>query len=75
MAEERTRLSAVKKGSRWRAEIAWPNGSKSYVGWFDLESDANKWIDDHHWLTNEAVDMTDLRRGPAPKQPQIMKSD
>jgi len=48
---ERTLLSSVQEGDRWRVRIAWPNGAVHYFGTFVSENDATQWIEAHAWLT------------------------
>ena len=58
----RTGLSVVQADGRWRAEIAWPNGLKSYYGRFLSESEAAQWVAQHRWLTEREME---------PKSPRL----
>ena len=42
----------------WRVQITWTNGSKHRVGKFGTKQEAEKWIEDHRWLTERPVEPT-----------------
>jgi hypothetical protein len=37
----------------WRVEIRWPNQTPRYFGKFTSRTEAEKWIEEHHWLTKQ----------------------
>jgi hypothetical protein len=43
-------LKPIRQGDYWRVEIAWP-GQTRLFGKFRSQADAEKWIEDHRWLT------------------------
>jgi hypothetical protein len=45
-----TVLTPIRQGNYWRVEIAWPDKRRLF-GKFRSEADAQKWIEDHRWLT------------------------
>ena len=46
-------LSAVRQDDHWRGKIAWPNYTPRYFGRFDSQAEAERWIVDHQWLTEQ----------------------
>jgi hypothetical protein len=46
-------LSPVIQASYWRVKLAWPESSPRYFGKFDSQAAAEKWIEDHRWLTTQ----------------------
>jgi hypothetical protein len=46
-------LSLVKQARCWRVKLAWPERSPRYFGKFDSQAAAEKWIEDHRWLTTQ----------------------
>jgi hypothetical protein len=44
-------LSPIQQSGFWRVEMAWPGHSPRYFGWFVSQSDAERWIEEHRWLT------------------------
>jgi hypothetical protein len=53
-----TVLSPVQAEGVWRVQITWTNGSKHRVGKFGTKQEAEKWIEDHRWLTERPVEPT-----------------
>jgi hypothetical protein len=47
-------LTPVMLSRHWRVKIAWPNKTPHYFGKFQSQAEAQKWIEDHHWLTEQA---------------------
>ena len=46
-------LSPVRQGDHWRVKIAWPDAIPRYFGKFNSQAEAEKWIEDHRWLTTQ----------------------
>jgi hypothetical protein len=50
-------LTPVAKAVYWRVKIAWPNPSPHtkprYFGKFQTKAEAQKWIERHHWMTEQ----------------------
>ena len=46
-------LSPVRQGDDWRVKIAWPDAIPRYFGKFNSQAEAEKWIEDHRWLTTQ----------------------
>jgi hypothetical protein len=44
-------LRPIQQSGYWRVKMAWPGQSPRYFGWFVSQSDAEKWIEEHRWLT------------------------
>jgi hypothetical protein len=47
-------LTAVQGPDYWRVKIAWPNSIPRYFGKFASKPEAEKWIAEHHWLTEQS---------------------
>jgi hypothetical protein len=57
MGDGRTVLSpVVQAGGVWRVQITWANGSKHRICKFGTKQEAEKWIEDHRWLTERPVE-------------------
>jgi hypothetical protein len=37
----------------WRVEMTWPHHKARYFGTFRSRVEAEKWIEEHHWLTKQ----------------------
>jgi hypothetical protein len=46
-------LTAVVRAGYWRVRIAWPTSIPRYFGRFDTQAEAEKWIEQHRWLTEQ----------------------
>jgi hypothetical protein len=46
-------LSPVKQADHWRVKIAWPGQVARFFGRFDTEAEAERWIEEHRWLTEQ----------------------
>jgi hypothetical protein len=46
-------LTAVARSGYWRVKIAWPNKSPHFFGNFLSQAKAEKWIEQHRWLTEQ----------------------
>ena len=44
-------LTPVARSGYWRVEIAWPNRTPHFFGKFLSKAEAEKWIEQHRWLT------------------------
>jgi hypothetical protein len=51
---DRTQLIAVERNGHWTVCIIWSNGKKAYFGKYDSEREAERWIEQHKWMTTEA---------------------
>jgi hypothetical protein len=60
-----TILSGVHADGVWRVQITWANGSKHRIGKFGTKQEAEKWIEDHRWLTERPVEP------PQPKEKEV----
>jgi len=47
-------LTPVTQSGYWRVKIAWPNKTPHYFGKFQSREEAEKWIEKHRWLTEQA---------------------
>jgi hypothetical protein len=50
----------------WRVKIAWPNTAPRYFGHFDTKAEAEKWIAEHHRLTEQREE-PDVARADDPE--------
>jgi hypothetical protein len=50
-------LTPVRQADYWRVKIAWSKTIPRYFGKFHSQTEAEKWIKEHHWLTEQ-------RQGP-----------
>jgi hypothetical protein len=46
-------LLPIRQGDDWRVKIAWPHAIPRYFGKFNSQAEAEKWIEDHRWLTTQ----------------------
>ena len=46
-------LKPIEQSDYWRVEMLWPGHSPRYFGWFASQSDAERWIEEHRWLTTQ----------------------
>ena len=46
-------LTPFGQSGYWRVEIAWPDATPRYFGKFQSQSEAEKWIEQHRWLTEQ----------------------
>jgi hypothetical protein len=56
-------LTPVVEASYWRVKIAWPRKTPHFFGKFQSQAEAEKWIADHHWMTEQ-------RQEPGADQPE-----
>jgi hypothetical protein len=47
-------LTPITQSGHWRVKIAWPNKTPHYFGKFQSRAEAEKWIEEHRWLTEQA---------------------
>ena len=50
----RVTLTAVRRLDGWRVEMTWPDHTPRYFGRFTSQAEAEKWIAEHHWLTEQS---------------------
>jgi hypothetical protein len=50
-------FKTVREFDCWRVKIAWPRTSPRYFGHFKSEQEAEKWIAEHHWMTDQAQEL------------------
>jgi hypothetical protein len=43
-------MQPVKSRGHWRVQMTWPSHPKRYIGRFDSEAEAKRWISEHSWL-------------------------
>jgi hypothetical protein len=49
------KLTAVERSDYWRVKMAWPDHiTPRYFGRFASRAEAEKWIAEHHWLTEQS---------------------
>ncbi len=48
-------LVPVRQDDHWRVQLAWANGKTRYCGKFGSQPEAERWIAEHHWLTEQIV--------------------
>jgi hypothetical protein len=46
-------LSPVRQSDHWRVKLAWPNHTPRYFGKFNSQVEAEEWIRQHRWLTEQ----------------------
>jgi hypothetical protein len=46
-------LTSVRQADYWRVKIAWSKTIPRYFGKFHSQTEAEKWIEEHHWLTEQ----------------------
>jgi hypothetical protein len=46
-------LTPVTQAGHWRVKIAWPGKTPHYFGRFNSQAEAEQWIADHHWMTEQ----------------------
>jgi hypothetical protein len=44
-------LSPIWQGDFWRVKLVWPNRTPRFFGKFGSQAEAEKWIEEHRWLT------------------------
>jgi len=50
----------------WRVQMAWPDSNPRYFGKFHSQTEAEKWIAKHQWLTEHVwAEDCDVRRNSA----------
>jgi hypothetical protein len=58
----------VTAGGIWRVKISWPVHGPRFFGRFNTEAEAEKWIAEHHWLTEQHPE-PDLPHADDPEAP------
>ena len=46
-------LTPVRHRDHWRVKMTWPNKTPRFFGRFESEADAERWIEEHRWLTTQ----------------------
>ena len=46
-------LRPIIQRNYWRVEITWPDHKPRYFGAFPSRAEAEKWIEEHRWLTKQ----------------------
>jgi hypothetical protein len=46
--------ASVMQSGYWRVKIAWPTTTPRYFGKFKSQAEAQQWIEQHRWLTDQA---------------------
>jgi hypothetical protein len=46
-------LRPIMQRNYWRVEITWPDHRPRHFGKFRSRAEAEKWIEEHHWLTEQ----------------------
>jgi hypothetical protein len=50
-------FKTVRETDCWRVKIAWPRTPPRYFGHFKSERDADKWIAEHNWMTDQTHEL------------------
>ncbi len=48
-------LVPVRRGDHWRVQLAWTNGKTRYFDKFASLPEAERWIAEHLWLTEQVT--------------------
>ena len=46
-------LTAVAQSRYWRVKMEWPNKHPHFFGKFRSQAEAEKWVGEHRWLTEQ----------------------
>lgn len=46
-------LTVIVESGYWRVQLAWPSHPRRYFGKFHSRAEAQKWIEQHRWLTEQ----------------------
>jgi hypothetical protein len=46
-------LTPVRQADYWRVKITWSKTIPRYFGKFHSQTESEKWIEEHHWLTEQ----------------------
>jgi hypothetical protein len=46
-------LTPISRSGYWRVRMMWPNNKPRYFGKFLSKREAEKWIEQHDWLTKQ----------------------
>jgi hypothetical protein len=54
-------LTAIRQSDHWRVKIAWPavwpaKRIARYFGQFKSQAEAERWIKQHHWMTEQPAE-------------------
>jgi hypothetical protein len=47
-------LKPIVQRNHWRVEMVWPGHNPRYFGHFFSRTEAEKWIEEHHWLAKQS---------------------
>jgi hypothetical protein len=50
-------LTAVAQSRYWRVKMEWPNKNPHFFGQFRSQAEAEKWIAEHRWLTEQRTNI------------------
>ena len=50
-------LTAVAQSRYWRVKMEWPNKNPHFFGKFRSQAEAQKWIAEHRWLTEQRTNI------------------
>lgn len=57
-------VSSVRQADYWRVKMKWPNSIPRFFGRFNTEAEAERWIAEHRWLTEQREE-PDVTTAPA----------
>ncbi len=57
-------LVPVRQDDHWRVQLAWPNGNTRHFGKFSSQPEAERWIAEHHWLTEQVTQTAHQQQAP-----------
>jgi hypothetical protein len=54
-------LTAIQGWDYWRVKMAWPDHPPRLFGKFASKAEAEEWIAEHHWLTEQSKPAPDAQ--------------
>ncbi len=55
IGQSSTAMAPIEQAGCWRVRIIWTNGQVNRFGRFDSKEAAQRWINEHWWLTEGAA--------------------
>ena len=53
-------ITSIRQSDHWRVEMKWPHSPPRYFGNFDSQREAEKWIEEHRWMTTRRQEPADI---------------
>jgi hypothetical protein len=63
-------LTPIEQPGCWRVRLTWPEAVSRYFGKFQSQAEAEKWISEHRWLTEQRKE-PDVARADDPEAPTV----